>query len=38
MKRLSLLVMTLCLTLVFGVGAGLAEEKERPPGSLEGHV
>lgn len=30
MKRLSLLVMTLCLTLVFGVGGGLAEEKKDP--------
>ena len=30
MKRLALLVMTLCLTLVFGVGAGLAEEKKDP--------
>ena len=30
MKRLALLVITLCLTLVFGVGAGLAEEKKDP--------
>ena len=30
MKRLTLLVMTLCLTLVFGVGAGLAAEKKDP--------
>ena len=30
MKRLALLVMALCLTLVFGVGAGLAEEKKDP--------
>ncbi len=30
MKRLILLVMVLCLTLVFGVGAGLAEEKKDP--------
>ena len=30
MKRLALLVIALCLTLAFGVGAGLAEEKKDP--------